>query len=128
MESLGQGFDAGEPPIEEIGEVDFYIEQELFDEARGKLDSLIARFPGNLDLEGRRERLEASVASTARPALLSRDEIESELLLRALHARFKIVEVPITVPFAVPGVTVWDGFKVGWYKIKTGLALRLGKA
>jgi glycosyltransferase involved in cell wall biosynthesis len=51
-------------------------------------------------------------------------EIESELLLRALHKRWRIVEVPITVPFAVPGVTVWDGFKVGWYKVKTGLRLR----
>lgn len=54
-------------------------------------------------------------------------EIESELLLRALHKRWRIVEVPITVPFAVPGVTVWDGFKVGWYKIKTGLRLRFGR-
>ncbi len=53
-------------------------------------------------------------------------EIESELLLRALNAGFKVKEVPINVPFAVPGVTVWDGFKVGWYKIKTGTKLRLG--
>lgn len=53
-------------------------------------------------------------------------EIESELLLRALHAKFRIKEVPITIPFAVPGVTVWDGVKVGWYKVKTGLALKLG--
>jgi len=53
-------------------------------------------------------------------------EIESELLLRGLHAGFRVVEVPITVPFAVPGVTVWDGLKVGWYKLKTGLALRFG--
>jgi glycosyltransferase involved in cell wall biosynthesis len=53
-------------------------------------------------------------------------EIESELLLRALNAGFVVREVPITVPFAVPGVTVWDGVKVGWYKVKTGLALRLG--
>jgi hypothetical protein len=53
-------------------------------------------------------------------------EIESELLLRSLHAGFRIREVPITVPFAVPGVTVWDGFKIGWYKVKTGLALKLG--
>ena len=53
-------------------------------------------------------------------------EIESELLLRAMHAKFRIKEVPITVPFAVPGVTVWDGVKVGWYKVKTGLALKLG--
>jgi glycosyltransferase involved in cell wall biosynthesis len=53
-------------------------------------------------------------------------EIESELMLRALHRRLKIVEVPITVPFAVPGVTVWDGLKVGWYKVKLGLRLKLG--
>jgi hypothetical protein len=53
-------------------------------------------------------------------------EIESELLLRALHAKFKVKEVPIHVPFAVPGVTVWDGFKVGWYKLKNGTKLRLG--
>ena len=53
-------------------------------------------------------------------------EIESELLLRPMHAKFRITEVPITVPFAVPGVTVWDGFKIGWYKIKMGLRLGLG--
>ena len=53
-------------------------------------------------------------------------EIESELMMRALHKRLKIVEVPITVPFAVPGVTVWDGFKVGWYKVKMGVRLKLG--
>ena len=53
-------------------------------------------------------------------------EIESELLLRALHAGFRVKEVPIHVPFAVPGVTVWDGLKVGWYKFKNGLKLRLG--
>lgn len=55
-------------------------------------------------------------------------EIESELLLRSLHAGFSVAEVPIHVPFAVPGVTVWDGVKVGWYKLKTGLALRFGGA
>jgi glycosyltransferase involved in cell wall biosynthesis len=53
-------------------------------------------------------------------------EIESELLLRALHAGFTVREVPIHVPFAVPGVTVWDGLKVGWYKLKNGAKLRLG--
>ena len=52
-------------------------------------------------------------------------EIESELLLRPMHAGFRIKEVPITVPFAVPGVTVWDGFKIGWYKLKMGLRLAL---
>jgi glycosyltransferase involved in cell wall biosynthesis len=59
--------------------------------------------------------------------LLSRGyEIESELMLRALHRKLRIVEVPITVPFAVPGVTVWDGFKVGWFKVRMGLRLRFG--
>ena len=53
-------------------------------------------------------------------------EIESELMMRSLHKRLRIVEVPITVPFAVPGVTVWDGFKVGWYKVKMGVRLKLG--
>jgi len=53
-------------------------------------------------------------------------EIESELMLRSLCRRLRIVEVPITIPFAVPGVTVWDGFKVGWYKIKMGILFRLG--
>jgi glycosyltransferase involved in cell wall biosynthesis len=52
-------------------------------------------------------------------------EIESELLLRALHQGLRVEEVPITVPFAVPGVTVWDGVKVGWYKLVTGIRLRL---
>jgi glycosyltransferase involved in cell wall biosynthesis len=53
-------------------------------------------------------------------------EIESELMIRSLCRRLRIVEVPITVPFAVPGVTVWDGFKIAWFKIKLALRLRLG--
>jgi glycosyltransferase involved in cell wall biosynthesis len=53
-------------------------------------------------------------------------EIESELMIRALCRRLRIVEVPITVPFAVPGVTVWDGVKVAWFKVKLALRLRLG--
>ena len=52
-------------------------------------------------------------------------EIESELLLKSLHQGFRIVEVPITVPKAVPGVTVSDGIKLGIYKIKLGLTLKL---
>jgi tetratricopeptide (TPR) repeat protein len=96
VEALGS-LEPSEPSLEEIGEVDFYIEQELFEEARGKLDLLIPRFPDNLDLESRRERIEASIAAaeasaavaaaaaaaaaaSIRPPTLSRDEIESELL------------------------------------------------
>jgi tetratricopeptide (TPR) repeat protein len=96
VESLAQDLDLDEPleelPLEEIGEIDFYIEQELFDEARGKLQTLEARFPGNPDLATRRENLEiaqaaasaalaaAASAAASRPQILSRDEIESELL------------------------------------------------
>lgn len=54
-------------------------------------------------------------------------EIESEIMLRALARRLSIVEVPITVPFAVKGVTVRDGLKVAWYKLRFGLALRTGR-
>jgi len=53
-------------------------------------------------------------------------EIESELLLKALHRKFRIKEVPIHVPMAVPGVTVWDGLKVGLYKVRTGLKIKFG--
>jgi glycosyltransferase involved in cell wall biosynthesis len=54
-------------------------------------------------------------------------EIESELLLKSLHQGYRVVEVPITVPKIVPGVTVMDGIKVGIYKLKTGIALKLGR-
>jgi pilus assembly protein FimV len=81
-----EGFDdLGENlPLEEIGEIDFYIEQELFDEARRKVETLSARYPGNADLESRRARIESAAAAAAanapRPPVLSRDEIETELL------------------------------------------------
>ena len=78
------------PSAEELRELDFYIEQELFDEARQKLDALDVLFPGNAAVAERRTRfqlaLEAITAAPAptpdafAPAVLSRDEIESELL------------------------------------------------
>jgi len=52
-------------------------------------------------------------------------EIESELLLKGFYNRFRVKEVPITVKIAVPGVTIIDGIKVGIYKFKTGLKLKL---
>ncbi|MBK5260391.1 MAG: tetratricopeptide repeat protein [Thermoanaerobaculia bacterium] len=112
-----------EPSPEEVGEIDFYIEQELFDEARARLDSLLARFPDNLDLQFRGKRIDNAIKTAAalaaapppapkplpppklapapkpaptpkaappppppkaveppRPATISRDEIESEIL------------------------------------------------
>jgi tetratricopeptide (TPR) repeat protein len=109
VEAESVAFDDG-PSVEEIGEVDFYIEQELFDEARGKLDLMLARHQGNTDLKKRKDRLEAAAAASAaiasmmtpavapaKPApppvappppapaasssfALSKDDIESELL------------------------------------------------
>jgi Tfp pilus assembly protein PilF len=80
VEALGTGVE--ELPLEELGEVDFYIEQELFDEARRKLETLQARFPDNTDLASRSERVAfaAAASSAPRPPVFSRDEIESELL------------------------------------------------
>lgn len=52
-------------------------------------------------------------------------EIESEIMMAALIRKLRIVEVPIHVPKAVPGVTVWDGVKVAWFKITYSLRLRL---
>jgi tetratricopeptide (TPR) repeat protein len=81
------------PSPEELGEVDFYIGQELYDEARERVEALAARFPDDADVEARRERIDAGVAaappppppppaktSPGTPSILSRDEIESELL------------------------------------------------
>ena len=75
------------PSAEELRELDFYIEQELFDEAREKLDALSSSFPGNASVNDRRTRFEAASRPAARPPadayappVLSRDEIESELL------------------------------------------------
>jgi len=68
-------------PLEELNEIDFYIEQELLDEARRKLEALEARFPRDASLASRRETVErAAQAAPPRPHALSRDEIESELL------------------------------------------------
>lgn len=66
--------------MEELGEIDFYIQQDLHDEARQKLDLLAVRFPDHPELTSRRQRIDETAAAAARPAALSRDEIETELL------------------------------------------------
>jgi pilus assembly protein FimV len=81
---------ADAPSAEELRELDFYIEQELFDEARQKLDTLSGLFPDNAAVAERRSRYDAAISSVTAPpapapdafapAVLSRDEIESELL------------------------------------------------
>ena len=54
-------------------------------------------------------------------------EIESDLFLKSLHKGHSVKEVPITVPKAVPGVTVIDGFKMGIFKVKLAVKLKLFK-
>ena len=94
IESLSGGDLAlDEPSSEEIGEIDFYIGQELFDEAGDKVDALLARYPGNAELQSRKKKIVAAAAAQAappppppppaqpaRPATISRAEIEDELL------------------------------------------------
>ena len=115
VEALGQ--ELSEPTAEETGEVDFYVEQELFDDARRSLDNLLAKYPGNEDLEGRMERLEAAAAAAAeaaapppppppapapapKPAMLSRDEIESELLSAIPDDDEIVIPAPAPAPAA----------------------------
>ena len=52
-----------------------------------------------------------------------RYEIESELLIKSLKKGFKVAEVPINVPRAVPGVTIIDGVRIGLCKIKFGVQM-----
>jgi pilus assembly protein FimV len=101
------------PSAEELRELDFYIEQELFDEARQKLDALAVLFPDNAAVTERRSRFDAAIASITdapapapdafAPAGLSRDEIESELL-SALPDDDEDFFTPATVPPLPPSV------------------------
>ncbi|HUP46565.1 MAG TPA: tetratricopeptide repeat protein [Thermoanaerobaculia bacterium] len=111
---------ATEPTTEEIGEVDFYVDQELFDEARAHLDKLSAAYPDNADLAARRDRLEEAAAAAAaaaapppppprrpaaapapaRPPMLSRDEIESELLSAIPEDDDVVIPAPAPAPAA----------------------------
>ncbi len=52
------------PSADDLGELDFFIEQEMFDEAREKLDTLRAEFPTSKDIQKRRARFEAAVAAS----------------------------------------------------------------
>ena len=51
------------PSVEDLGEIDYFIEQEMFAEAREKMDSLLADFPDNKDLKKRKQRLDTAVAA-----------------------------------------------------------------
>jgi tetratricopeptide (TPR) repeat protein len=98
------------PSSEEIGEVDFYIGQELYDEARERVEALAARFPGDPDVEARRAKIDDALTVAAppptppastktSPGALSRDEIESELLSAIPDDDEEVAPVP---PAAAP--------------------------
>jgi pilus assembly protein FimV len=103
------------PTAEEIGELDFYIGQELYDEARDRLEALADRFPGDADVEARRAKIDAATAPAApapppppatktAPGTLSRDEIESELLsaIPDDEEEFAPPPPPAAAPVAAP--------------------------
>jgi pilus assembly protein FimV len=86
---LGEEIEAEPIPLEELGEIDFYLDQELLDEAASRLETLAARYPGDPNVASRQTRLDAALAARAAenaakapvaPPVLSRDEIETELL------------------------------------------------
>ena len=51
------------PNVEDLGELDFFIEQEMFDEAREKLGTLEADFATHREVQKRRKRFDAAVAA-----------------------------------------------------------------
>ncbi len=58
---------AAAPAAEELGEIDFYVEQELWEEAEERLALLEGRFPGDSELTTRRAQLDQA-RSAAAPA------------------------------------------------------------
>lgn len=68
---------ATEPSAEELGEVDFYLEQELFDEARQKVDALLARFPDHQEVLSRDLKVEAA-AKKARAAKAAKEAAKAK--------------------------------------------------
>jgi tetratricopeptide (TPR) repeat protein len=52
---------------EEIAQVDFYLEQELYEEALEEVNRLSARFPGHPELVTRQEKAEKAIAAAAAP-------------------------------------------------------------
>jgi len=70
------------PAAEELGEVDFYIEQHLLDEAREKLDALQFRFPADPEVLERADRLAAAQAAALAPvaSAVPAETLETDLL------------------------------------------------
>jgi tetratricopeptide (TPR) repeat protein len=110
-------YSEGTPSIEDLGELDFYIEQELFDEAGNKLRAMIAQYPQSPELQIRSARLDAgrsraasppppqiildTSSSPPEPPSLSAGEIDKEL-----HFTFPEEEVAAPPPPQPPAAPV----------------------
>ena len=66
-----------EPAVEALGEIDFYLEQELFSDAGDRIADLELRFPGNQEVARRRADLERlQIEASARAAAMIEPEPE----------------------------------------------------
>jgi len=73
-----------EPAVEALGEIDFYLEQELFGDAGDRIGDLELRFPGNEEVARRRadlERLQAEASARAAAMIEPEPEETPDLLM-----------------------------------------------
>lgn len=87
---------------EQLGEVDFYLEQDLIDEAEARLVALEERYGESEELVSRRERLEEARSAAETPPEISPLDIETELLsaLPGEDARMSAARPPAASPVA----------------------------
>jgi tetratricopeptide (TPR) repeat protein len=105
------------PSAEQLAEIDFYIAQELFDDARNKLEVLMLQYPGNDEVQQRSDRIDIAAAAHAAtaapppavppraatpapPTPLSKDEIEDELLAAIPEDEGELIPAPPPPPAA----------------------------
>lgn len=74
-DSAEEDDDGSDPVLDELEQVDFFIEQELTEEAQALLDELEKRHPGHILLADRREKLMSVKKSTAPEELLPPEPI-----------------------------------------------------
>ncbi|MFN2237796.1 MAG: tetratricopeptide repeat protein [Thermoanaerobaculia bacterium] len=73
-----------EPAVEALGEIDFYLEQELFSDAGDRIANLEMRFPGNEEVTRRRtelERLQGEASARAAATIEPEPEETPDLLM-----------------------------------------------
>ncbi|HET7710988.1 MAG TPA: tetratricopeptide repeat protein, partial [Thermoanaerobaculia bacterium] len=93
-----------EPSAEELAEIDFYIEQELFEDASAKIDALMARYPEHPEIVARQERVAAAPPPPPAPAPAGTakgagEDIDTDLLAAIPEEE---VSIPAPPPAAAP--------------------------